>query len=69
MRGLVIGMHVTPARGYKEPTVTNRRTIRLLAQKSPRRLAGFQTAYGFMLQTSDSDHHATRCRSPALYSN
>lgn len=54
MRGLVIGMHVTPARGYKEPVVTNRRTIRLLAQKSPNRLAGFQTAYGFMLQQGDS---------------
>ncbi|MEO5580736.1 MAG: multicopper oxidase domain-containing protein [Gemmatimonadaceae bacterium] len=54
MRGLVIGMHVTPARGYREPIALNRRTIRLLAQKSPHRLAGFRTAYGFMLQQGDS---------------
>ena len=27
MRGLVIGMHVTPAPGYKEPVVAERRTI------------------------------------------
>lgn len=54
MRGLVIGMHVTPAPGYREPVVTNRRTIRLLAQKRPRGLIGRQTAYGFVLQKGDS---------------
>ncbi|MDQ3081839.1 MAG: multicopper oxidase domain-containing protein, partial [Gemmatimonadota bacterium] len=68
MRGLVIGMHVTPAAGYKEPVVTNRRTIRLLAQKRPRSLAGFQTAYGFMLQTGDSvpPRDAVRIPGPIL---
>ncbi|HVF41138.1 MAG TPA: multicopper oxidase domain-containing protein [Gemmatimonadaceae bacterium] len=54
MRGLVIGMHVTPARGYREPTVANRRTLRLLAQKRPLSLLGGQTAYGFVLQQGDS---------------
>jgi manganese oxidase len=50
MRGLVIGMHVTPAPGYKEPVVANRRTINLLIQKRPNGLVGGQTAYGFLLQ-------------------
>jgi manganese oxidase len=50
MRGLVIGMHVTPAPGYEEPVVANRRTINLLIQKRPNGLVGGQTAYGFLLQ-------------------
>ena len=50
MRGLVIGMHVTPAPGYKEANVANRRTLNLLIQKRPNTLAGGQTAYGFVLQ-------------------
>jgi FtsP/CotA-like multicopper oxidase with cupredoxin domain len=50
MRGLVVGMHVTPARGYREPVVANRRTINLLIQKRPNGLVGGQTAYGFLLQ-------------------
>ena len=50
MRGLVIGMHITPAPGYKEPVVANRRTINLLIQKRPNALMGGQTAYGFLLQ-------------------
>ena len=54
MHGLVIGLHVTPAPGYKEPVVAERRTIRLLAQKKPHRLYGYQTAYGFVLQQGDS---------------
>lgn len=54
MHGLVIGLHVTPAPGYKEPVVAERRTIRLLAQKKPNALYGFQTAYGFVLQQGDS---------------
>jgi FtsP/CotA-like multicopper oxidase with cupredoxin domain len=53
MRGLVIGMHITPAPGYKEPTVANRRTINLLIQKHPNGLLGGATAYGFLLQTGD----------------
>ena len=54
MRGLVIGMHVTPSPGYREPVVAERRTLRLLAQKKPNRLLGGQTAYGFVLQRGDS---------------
>jgi FtsP/CotA-like multicopper oxidase with cupredoxin domain len=50
MRGLVIGMHVTPAPGYKEATVTDRRTINLLIQKQPNRFFGGQPGYGFVLQ-------------------
>jgi manganese oxidase len=50
MRGLVIGMHIVPAKGYMEPVVANRRTINLLIQKRPNALAGGQTAYGFLLQ-------------------
>jgi FtsP/CotA-like multicopper oxidase with cupredoxin domain len=51
MRGLVVGMHITPAPGYAEPVVANRRTINLLIQKRPNGLVGGQTAYGFLLQT------------------
>lgn len=54
MRGLVIGMHVTPSAGYREPVVAERRTVRLLAQKKPGALLGGQTAYGFVLQEGDS---------------
>ena len=50
MRGLVIGMHVTPAPNYKEPVVADRRTINLLIQKRPNGLVGGQTAYGFVVQ-------------------
>ena len=50
MRGLVIGMHVTPAAGSKEPVVANRRTINLLIQKRPNALVGGQAGYGFLLQ-------------------
>jgi manganese oxidase len=51
MRGLVIGMHITPSADYKEPVVGNRRTLNLLIQKKPNGLIGGQTAYGFLLQT------------------
>ena len=50
MRGLVIGMHVTPAPGYREPAATDRRTINLLIQKRPNGLVGGRTAYGFVVQ-------------------
>ena len=50
MRGLVIGMHITPAPGYREPVVAERRIINLLIQKRPNGLVGGQTAYGFLLQ-------------------
>jgi FtsP/CotA-like multicopper oxidase with cupredoxin domain len=54
MHGLVIGLHVTPAAGYAQPVVAERRTIRLLAQKKPNALYGYRTAYGFVLQQGDS---------------
>jgi FtsP/CotA-like multicopper oxidase with cupredoxin domain len=50
MRGLVIGMHVTPAPGYKEPDAANRRQIDLLIQKRPKALRFDQDAYGFVVQ-------------------
>ena len=50
MRGLVIGMHITPAPDYKEPVVANRRTINLLIQKRPNSFYGGQPAYGFLVQ-------------------
>ena len=64
MRGLVIGMHVTPAPGYREPEVAERRTIRLLAQKRPYALLGRQTAYGFELQQGDSAPPKNQVRMP-----
>ncbi|MEO8561809.1 MAG: multicopper oxidase domain-containing protein [bacterium] len=54
MRGLVIGLHVTPSPGYREPVEVERRTIRLIAQNEPRRLVGGQMGYGFVLQKGDS---------------
>lgn len=51
MRGLVVGMHINPAKGYKEPVVVNRREIDLLIQKRANALVGGQTAYGFLLKT------------------
>ena len=65
MRGLVIGMHVTPSAGYREPVVANRRTLRLLAQKRPLALRGGQTAYGFVLQKGDSAPARDFVRIPA----
>ena len=54
MRGLVLGITVTPAKGYREPVFTNARTLRLFVQKHPNRLVGGRDAYGFMLQKGDS---------------
>ncbi len=51
MRGLVIGIHVTPSPTFAERPVANRRTINLLIQKHANALMGLQTAYGFLLQT------------------
>jgi manganese oxidase len=51
MRGLVIGMHVTPAPGYQEPNPRERRQIDLLIQKKPNALFGGQPAYGFLVQS------------------
>jgi FtsP/CotA-like multicopper oxidase with cupredoxin domain len=50
MRGLVIGMHVTPAPGYTEATAAERRTINLLIQKRPNSFFGSQPGYGFLIQ-------------------
>ena len=50
MRGLVIGMHVTPAPGFKEPSAADRRVINLLIQKRPNSFLGSQPAYGFLVQ-------------------
>jgi FtsP/CotA-like multicopper oxidase with cupredoxin domain len=49
MRGLVIGMQVTPAPDYREPAPGDRRRIELLIQKRPNGLAGNQPAYGFVV--------------------
>lgn len=54
MRGLVIGMHITQSPAYRAAEVSKRRTLRLLAQKRPLALVGGQTAYGFVLQKTDS---------------
>ncbi|HUF66357.1 MAG TPA: multicopper oxidase domain-containing protein [Gemmatimonadaceae bacterium] len=54
MRGLVLGITVTPAPDYREPQITERRTLRLFAQKQPNRLPGRREAFGFMLQQGDS---------------
>jgi len=51
MRGLVIGIHVTPSPKFKEKAVADRQTINLLIQKKPEALRGQQPAYGFLLQT------------------
>ncbi len=51
MRGLVIGIHVTPSPTFAEKPVANRRRINLLIQKHANGLMGLQTAYGFLLQT------------------
>lgn len=49
MRGLVIGMQVTPAPDYREPAADERRRIELLIQQRPKGLVGNQTAYGFVV--------------------
>ena len=53
MRGLVIGMHITPSSSYKEPVVTSSRPITLLIQKRANALVGGQTAYGFLRQAGN----------------
>jgi FtsP/CotA-like multicopper oxidase with cupredoxin domain len=50
MRGMVVGMHITPSPSYREPATNERREIRLLLQQKANGLAGRQTAYGFLLQ-------------------
>jgi FtsP/CotA-like multicopper oxidase with cupredoxin domain len=54
MRGLVIGLHVTPSPNYREPVVANRRVIHLFAQKKLNGLPGPQTAYAFVMQRGNA---------------
>ena len=51
MRGLVVGIKVTPAPGYVEPFAANARELRLFVQQHARRLATGATAFGFALQS------------------
>ena len=51
MRGLVIGMHVTPSPNRAPAVVAERRIINLLIQKRDNALFGNQPAYGFLVQT------------------
>ena len=53
MRGLVIGMHITPSASYKAVAADKRRVINLLIQKKPNAFDGGQTAYGFLVQKGD----------------
>jgi manganese oxidase len=64
MRGLVIGITVTPAKDHREPALTDQRTLRLFVQKEPNRLIGRRDAYGFMLQTGDSAPPPNKVRLP-----
>ncbi len=54
MRGLVIGIKVTPAAGYTEPVIANARRMDLFVQKSPNRLVTGAPAIGFALQKGDT---------------
>ena len=51
MRGLVIGIKVTPAPGYAEPASANARELRLFVQQQARRLVTGASALGFALQS------------------
>jgi FtsP/CotA-like multicopper oxidase with cupredoxin domain len=51
MRGLVVGIHVNPAPGYKPYNAPDAREIRLLVQRREHGLLdGLATAYGFVVQ-------------------
>ena len=60
MRGLVIGMHVTPSPGYREPVVAEQRTIRLIAQKQPNVLAGNRPRTASCCRKATRRRRATR---------
>ncbi len=55
MRGLVVGMHITPKPGYTDAAVAERRTIDLLIQKKANVFAGQQPAYGFVVKAGDTE--------------
>lgn len=50
MRGLVIGIKVTPTPGYVETSTANARTLRLFVQERPKAMALGMNATGFALQ-------------------
>lgn len=51
MRGLVVGIKVSPAPGYVETPTANAREMRLFVQKDLNRLITGAAAYGFALQS------------------
>ena len=53
MRGLVIGLHVTPRPGYAEAPAVERRVLDLYIQKRANFFLGDVTGYGFALQAGD----------------
>jgi len=53
MRGLVIGIRVAPAPGYRAPSTAGARDVRLFVGKSPLRLPANAPAIGFSLQRDD----------------
>lgn len=53
MRGLVVGIKVTPSANYVETSTANARDMHLFVQKKPERLMLGAAAYGFALQTGD----------------
>jgi len=54
MRGLVVGIRVSPKPGYQAASIANAREVRLLVQSQPNRLITGATAYGFVLQRGES---------------
>lgn len=54
MRGLVMGISVTPSPTYTEYAAPNARDMRLLIQKKENALVGGHPAYGFVLQTGNA---------------
>ncbi len=64
MRGLVVGLHVTPSSGYVEPSNANARQIKLLVQREPGRLPGPTPAIGFIEQKGDTVPPANRVSLP-----
>ena len=54
MRGLVIGIKVTPAPGYVETSTANAREMHLFVQKRLNRLITGAPAYGFSLQSGST---------------
>ena len=64
MRGLVVALQVTPAPGYKAPSMANARTIHLQVQRAPNALPGGADAIGFIEQVGDSVPPANKVSIP-----